>query len=195
MSDSTSILDLPTDSFQNNQNNNNNNNNNNNDEQSSVPKEGLSLDQTTISQIVNGLQQATLTGVTKLPSRDIPMSTSGHNTDPQIQPNYVPEIPQNNIDYIKNFEQSSDIINNYNSNNKMTNSLDDMYNDIQIPFLLSILYFLFQLPFFKKFLYKYFPYIYSNDGNQNINGLLFTSVLFGSFFYSITKITSKFNTF
>ncbi len=53
---------------------------------------GFSLDQTTISQIVNGLQQASVNGATKLPSRDIPMTTSGHNTDPQIQPNYVPKL-------------------------------------------------------------------------------------------------------
>ena len=37
--------------------------------------QSLSLDQATISQIVNGLQQASLSGATRLPNRDIPMTS------------------------------------------------------------------------------------------------------------------------
>ena len=155
---------------------------------------GLSLDQGTISQIVNGLQQASLTGATQLPSRDIPMSTSGHSTDPYIQPNYVPPPPQN-IDYIRNYEQTSDMVNDYNKNTQRQNSLDDMYNEIQTPLLLAVLYFLFQLPFFRKFLFSYFPILFSNDGNFNINGFLFSSVLFGLLFYILNKVTNHFGAF
>jgi hypothetical protein len=156
---------------------------------------GLTLDQTTISQIVNGLQQASLSGATQLPSRDIPMNTSGHNIDPNIQPNYVPQPPENNSDYIKNYEQTNDMINDYNKNYQRQNSLDDMYNEIQTPLLLAVLYFLFQLPFFRKFLFSYFPILFSNDGNLNINGFLFTSVLFGILFYLLNKITTHFGAF
>ena len=59
---------------------------------------GLSLDQSTISQIVNGLQQASLAGATSLPSRDIPLHTEQLTQDTQIQPNYVP--PPQMRDYI-----------------------------------------------------------------------------------------------
>lgn len=52
----------------------------------------LSLDQITISQIVNGLQQASLAGATTLPSRDIPQNTEQLTNDAQIQPNYVPPL-------------------------------------------------------------------------------------------------------
>lgn len=155
---------------------------------------GMSLDQTTINQIVNGLQQATLAGATQLPSRDIPMTTSGLSTDPQVIPNYVPPTPQN-MDYIKNYEQTSDMVNQYNNRKHMNDSLDDMYNEIQTPVLLSVLYFLFQLPFFKRFLYTYIPFLFSNDGNYNINGYLFTSVLFGLLFHLLMKTTSYFGTF
>jgi hypothetical protein len=154
----------------------------------------ITLDQTTINQIVNGLQQASATGATQLPSRDIPMTTTGHSNDPQIQPNYVPP-PQNNIDYIKNYEQTSDMINEYNKNARHQDSIDDMYNEIQTPLLLAVLYFLFQLPFFRKFLFQYFPALFSKDGNFNINGFLFTSVLFGLLFYSLNKITNQFGSF
>jgi len=201
MSDTTSILDLPTDPVgggniggrvsmsatenvivQ----------NTNQHQQQQTPN--FSLDQTTISQIVNGLQQATISGATQLPSRDIPMTTTGHSNDPQVQPNYVP-IADRQKDYINDYEQSSDIIDNYNKNANYSNSLDDMYNEIETPVLLTVLYFLFQLPFFKRFLLSYFPILFSNDGNYNINGFIFTSVLFGLLFYLLNKITKHFGKF
>ena len=154
----------------------------------------FSLDQTTISQIVNGLQQAAISGATQLPSRDIPMNTSGHSNDAQVQPNYVP-MAERQSDYIKDYEDTTDMIDNYNKNVNRNNSLDDMYNEIQTPLLLSVIYFLFQLPFFKRFLFGYFPVLFSNDGNFNINGFLFTSVLFGLLFYLLNKVTNHFGAF
>jgi hypothetical protein len=196
MSDSTSILDLPTDPVGggNISNNISMSASENVAQQSGQSSTGLSLDQSTISQIVSGLQQASITGVTQLPSRDIPMTTTGHSTDAQVQPNYVPQ-PQNPVDYIKNYEESSDMVDEYNKNMSRQNSLDDMYNEIQTPLLLAVLYFLFQLPFFRKFLFSYFPILFSNDGNFNINGFMFSSVLFGLLFYTLNKVTNHFGAF
>jgi hypothetical protein len=151
-----------------------------------------SLDPGTISQLVNGLQQATIAGSTQLPSRDIPMTTTGHNTDPQIHPNYIPSPPPNNIDYIKDYDSPEDTIDQYAKQTQINNSLDEMYNEMQIPLLLAVLYFLFQLPFFRKFLFSYIPILFSNDGNYNLNGYLFCSVLFGLFFYLLNKLTIYF---
>jgi hypothetical protein len=152
------------------------------------------LDEATISQIVSGLQNASRNGATQLPSRDISMSTIGISNDPHVQPNYVPP-PQDNTDYIRNYEQTSDMINDYNKNAQDNNSLDDMYNEIQVPLLLAVMYFLFQLPFFRKILFGYFPVLFSTDGNMNINGFLFTSALFGLLYYMINKITNRFGVF
>jgi hypothetical protein len=196
MSDSTSILDLPTDpvgggniggvvSLSATENVTH---------LQSGQTPNFSLDQTTINQIVNGLQQASATGATQLPSRDIPITTTNIMNDPQIQPNYVP-IHERNTDYIKNYEDSSDMIDNYNKNNQYNNSIDDMYNEIQTPLLMSVLYFLFQLPFFKKFLFGYFPVLFSKDGNLNLYGFSFNSVLFGLLFYLLNKFSQNFNKF
>lgn len=203
MSDSTSILDLPTDPV-----GGGSISNNISIKASETPNSsqgvnqvigqnvnGISLDQSTISQIVNSLQQASLSGATQLPSRDIPINTSALSNDPQIQPNYVPPPPENNEDYITSYEQTSDMINNYNKNSRRQNSLDEMYNEIQTPLLLSVLYFLFQLPFFRRFLYNYLPFLFSKDGNLNLNGFIFTSLLFGLLFYVLNKMTNHFNTF
>jgi hypothetical protein len=203
MSDSTSILDLPTDpvgggSISNNisiQATENMPQMQSQNQNQIVNGGGLTLDQSSISQLVSGLQQAIVTGATKLPSRDIPINTSDISHDPYMQPNYVPLPPKNHEDYIKNYEQSADMVNNYEKNMNRQNSLDDMYNEIQIPLLLAILYFLFQLPFFRKFLYRYLPFLFSNDGNLNLNGFLFTSILFGVIFHALNKLTTQLNSF
>jgi hypothetical protein len=199
MSDSTSILDLPTDpvgggSVSNNISMNASENMQQ-QQQQQQQQGGLSLDQTTISQIVSGLQQASISGATQLTSRDIPMTSTSHNIDPNIQPNYVPPPQPQNMNYINDYENTSDMVNEYNKNTSRQNSLDDMYNEIQTPLLLAVLYFLFQLPFFRKFLFGYFPVLFSNDGNLNINGFLFTSVLFGLLFYTLNKVTNHFGAF
>jgi hypothetical protein len=194
MSESTSIHDLPADpaggagasaniSF-------NTSEMQNNVVSGSTP---FTLDQNTISQIVTGIQQASTTGATMLPSRDIPMNTQNIVHDPQIQANYIP--PPQNKDYIKDFETPEEIINNYNKSVKQTDVLDDMYDEIQIPLLLAILFFLFQLPIFKKKLFTFLPFLFFNDGNYNIQGYIFMSVLFGICYYFISKVMGNFNKF
>jgi len=197
----TSILDLPTDPVGGPNISSNINlvaketaNTSNSVQPNPQNNSSVSLDQTTINQIVNGLQQATITGSTQLPSRDIPMNTNNISIDPGVQPNYVPP-PQDHIDYIRNYNDGVDLVNDYKKNIKETDNLDELYNEIQGPLLLAVLFFLFQLPIFRKYLFKYFPVLFSNDGNLNINGYLFTSVLFGLFYYLLQKVTVHFNTF
>jgi hypothetical protein len=204
MSDSvnttTSIMDLPTDPANGGSMNNNINLNASETLQQSNMKNNsssINLDQSTINQIVNGLQQASITGATQLPSRDIPMTTNNLTNDMSVQPNFIPPLSQNQgqNDYINNYQETNDIINDYNSNIERSNSLDDMYNEIQVPIMLAVLYFLFQLPFFRKFLFSYFPVLFSKDGNLNINGYIFMSSLFGILYYFLNKINTHFGKF
>jgi len=203
----TSILDLPTDpanggsiggnvslvtnetientsftppSFQNNTNTSNSNGT-------------MSLDQTTISQIVNGLQQASIAGATSLPSRDLPLSTEQLSRDPYVQPNYIPTPSIEKQDYI--VEMEDDDIKNYQKTERLENSLDVFYDEIQTPLLLAILYFLFQLPIFKQLLYKYLPVLFHKDGNYNISGLLVSCFLFAFVYYLLSKTVKQFSKF
>ena len=139
----------------------------------------LPLDQSTISQLVSGLQQTR--GATQLQSRDIPVDTTPVVVDEQTQPNYVP-VAVLDKDYIEEYEHDDEPVSN-------TNNLDDLYNEIQTPLLLAVLFFVFQLPIFKKYLFRYFPVLFSGDGNMNINGFLFNSALFGLVYYSYKKLT------
>jgi len=199
MNNSTSILDLPTDPVGGGNISNNislNAKEMPNMNSGQLTNENINLDQSTINLIVNGLQQATLNGATQLPSRDISMSATNHTNDPQIQPNYIPQpTQQQQTDYIQNTDTHNSIIDDYSRKAQYQNSLDNIYNEIQTPLLLAVLYFLFQLPFFKKLLYTYIPFLFLNDGNFNINGYLFNSILFGFIFYLLNKITRHFNAF
>jgi len=196
MSDSTSINDLPTDPVGGGSISNNISFSVNEmpNVQNPVPTPSLTLDQGTISQIVNGIQQASASGATLLPSRDIPRTTDALAHDPQIQANYVPESGRKN-DYVKDYETNEEILNNYNKNVKQADALDDIYEEFQVPLLLAILFFLFQLPIFKKKLFTLLPFLFFKDGNYNIQGYIFISAFFGISFYLLSKILGHFNKF
>jgi len=183
MSDTTNILDLPTDPICGVGGQQKNNINLNITESNKLPD---NLDQTTINQLMNGLQQATSTGATQLPSRDIPQNTEMFTQDEQIQANYIPQH-KNQEDYISNYDTSQPI-----TSKQKNDTLDEMYNELQIPILLAVLYFLFQLPIFRTYLFRYLPILFLKDGNLNINGYLFTSILFSLLYYILSKITVYF---
>lgn len=182
----TSIHDLPTDPM-----GSNSNNISMSASEKPLQQIGMSLDQSTISQIVNGLQQASVAGATMLPSRDIPQNTQHHTQDAHIQPNYIP--PPTNTDYINDQRDAAEYIHSHDREEQTKNSLDAIYNELQTPLLISILYFLFQLPILKQNLFKYIPLLCHNDGNYNLNGLLFTSVAFGFLFFSLSKTMKQIN--
>lgn len=151
---------------------------------SAGPPGGTQLDNSNINSIVSGLQQAAMNGATQLPSRDIPVTSSHISQDEQIQPNYIPET--NTTDYID--EEDDDVVMDaYNSRANKEDMLNQTYDEFQTPFLLAILFFLFQLPFFKKYLLVYLPMLFLSDGNYNLYGYLISSVLFGIIYYLLAK--------
>jgi hypothetical protein len=146
----------------------------------------ITLDQTTINQIVNGLQQASNSGSTLLPSRDIPIKTDNIVIDEQTRHDYLPS--NNNSDYIVSSETNEDIINNHNARQKKSDNIEYLYSEIQYPLLICIVYFLFQLPIFRKKLFYLIPFLFTQDGNYNVNGYLITSILFGVTIYILIKV-------
>jgi hypothetical protein len=155
--------------------------------------ENMIVDQGSISNLVSGLQQATMNGATQLPSRDIPVTSHHISQDPEIQQNYVP--PADTQDYIDIEENDDTILDEYNQKVASADSVDNLYNEFQTPFLLGILFFLFQLPFFKKYMFQYLPALFLSDGNYNLYGFVTISVLFAFAYYSLSKSIIIFNRF
>lgn len=147
-----------------------------------------------MQELAGGLQRASANGMTGLPSRDIPMNIDGLMQDPQIRPNYVPQQGQGQInDYIQKYESTNNLEGNYKKEGKRKDSIEDFYQIIQIPLLVGILYFAFQLPVTRKYLLKYLPSVFSTDGNYNMSGLLFMSVLFAASYYGLNKVLDYFS--
>tara|TARA_Y100000816_G_scaffold69547_1_gene46500 strand:- start:1751 stop:2413 length:663 start_codon:yes stop_codon:yes gene_type:complete len=154
-----------------------------------APEQNQLENQNNYNEMINQLQKATLAGATGLPSRDIPINPTAVNNDNQIKPNFIPE-PQN-TDYITNSQTPEDVISQNNKKQNSLDSLDAFYNEFQLPLLVSVLYFLFQLPIFRKTLKKTLPSLFGNDANPNFYGYLFNSALFASIFYILVKIVNQ----
>ncbi len=127
----------------------------------------------------------------RLPSRDIPTDQTYYQQDIEITPNYIPK-PKSTRDYVKEQEEvTEEIIQKHKSKTVYSEKVNDLFNDFQIPILVSILYFIFQMPSVNTFLYKNFSFlsIHNLDGNINFYGVFFKSILFGTALYSMYKST------
>ena len=82
-----------------------------------------------------------------LPSRDIPQNTIPVVQDIQTTPNYIPQ--SNHMDYINSNTNSQNIISNYDRVEKFSENVHSLYEELQYPLLIGILFFLFQLLLFK----------------------------------------------
>jgi hypothetical protein len=97
---------------------------------------------------------------TDLPVRDIPRETISHVADPQINTHYVPPPVPRYIDEDKPKQN---------------------YEEYKLPLILSILYFLWNIPSVQTYIEKLAPiFIDSNFG------LVAKSISFGAFYYVFT---------
>jgi len=158
-----------------------NNQQNNTISNSSVDNINLQKD------INNQIKQASLVGSTLLPSRDIPMNTSNITQDEQIKANFIPQENDNN-DYITEHLSTEDIIKKNIEKNDNDMFLDKLYSEISLPLLISILYFIFKLPFIDNIYAKFLPFCFSKSGNMKISGYLISSVMFSLVFYLLNKV-------
>lgn len=149
-------------------------------------EEDPAVNQRNLNQFVTGLQQASASGMTGLPSRDIPQSQEHLTQDAQMQPNFIPSH-QGGGDYILNHQTSEDIIRENARRQTKTDSLDELYNEMQIPILIAVLYFLFQLPVVRKNIFKYIPTLFHKDGNYNLSGYILNSLMFAGLYFLMTK--------
>ena len=145
------------------------------------------INQQNLNQFVTGIQQASAAGMTALPSRDIPQNQESLTRDQQMKPNYIP-APAENTDYIREHQNNNEeMIREYARRQQKTDSLDNMYNELQIPILIAVLYFTFQLPVVRKNLFKFLPSLFSKDGNPNLSGYITNSIIFGALYFGLTK--------
>ena len=142
------------------------------------------------NELISQIQKAAANGTTALPSRDIPIDPIKVSNDNQTQPNYIPP-PQVKEDYIKNTETPQQIIQENNDKINISNLYDYLFYEMQLPIIIALLYFLFQLPAVKKHSKNMFPFLFKDDGNPNLYGFIFNSVMFASMVYVLLKVLTK----
>jgi len=149
-----------------------------------------------MNEVMQGVQRASANGMTMIPTRDIPMNPNAFTHDDQARPNYVPQPPHDGSgsgsgDYIKEHTSMESIVR---ANARQSNQLDTIeaiYYDLQMPILLGVLYFIFQMPVFRAQLLHFLPSLFGEDGNFKIVGLAATSAMFAGTFFVIMKIFNK----
>ena len=136
------------------------------------------------------LKEASAAGATVLPSRDIPQSSLPIQSDKGIIQN---QVPINNNDYIGNIIDRERMIKENNKKENAKDNMDYIFESLQIPVLLSIMYFIFQLPAVRKNLLTFLPALFNKDGNPNLYGYLFNSIIFGLSYFGIQNALNYFN--
>lgn len=153
------------------------------------------MDQRLLQELVSGVQRASSAGMTALPTRDMPLNSLSMQHDEQIKPNYIPQSNGGNggnggpaDDYIKRYESSDDVrTNNRRSQNRM-DSLEAIYTEFQMPILLGVLYFIFQMPVLRMHMLNFIPALFNKDANLNLIGLVAMSSAYAIAYYAITKL-------
>ena len=130
-------------------------------------------------------------GLTTLPSRDIPSTTTQHSHDITTTANYVPDSPEK--DYIKNHNNERGYEMSIQKENTRKGNFDILFEEFHLSALIGLLYFLFQLPIFKSTMYKLFGFLFKKDGNYNLGGYISVSILFGLSFYASQRVIEHFS--
>jgi hypothetical protein len=157
-----------------------------NSETGSNKNGGIELSQNTIAELVSGIQNITKSGGSSLPSRDIPMDESRVAADEEVKTNYVPETE--NTDYIQDYQTNENIVREHEANIMKQASIEDIYEELQTPIIAMLIYFLFQLPAFKKYERRFIPGLFGEDMNINTYGILFNSLFIALIIFTVKRL-------
>lgn len=132
----------------------------------------------------------------RLPSRDIPSDTTRFAQDEETQANYVPTPPpaatRRVNDYIKEYDASeSHRVREHEVAKHRQYWVEETLRSYQIPLLLAVLYFVFQMHMVSRVLFLYLGKLglfYQDDGSLNVNGMILKSTLFAGVYWAIQTI-------
>lgn len=91
-------------------------------------------------------------------------------------------------DYIKNYQMPNTV----ELNNDIQSETTTLLNELKIPIIVGLLYYIFEMPGVKKMLLKAFPKMFKTDANINDYGALLMAIIFGVLYYAITKLYETF---
>lgn len=135
-----------------------------------------------VSSILKSMEQmAATSNAFDLPSRDIPQQSN--REDHTAVPNYVPQ----HKNYINEYEEYENMIDNKRKEENRQSSLETLYEQLQLPIIVALLYFLFHLPVVNTWFIKNFKSFFHSDGNMNLSGYILKSIVFATLYYAFHK--------
>lgn len=125
-----------------------------------------------------------------LPPRDMPMDPTQYTIDENVQPNYIPPIPQEKVQTTNEFmrryeEEKYRELKSHQEKKKKKSKKDEIIEQSQVPIFIAVLFFLFNMPFVNHLLFKRLAFlqIYDTEGHLNTYGLFLKSAAFGLIYY------------
>ena len=125
-------------------------------------------------------------------NRGFTQDTEMYQNDEQMRPNHIPSAKLT-TDYLREYEDRMVKMTDEHQKEKHRKDLvGSLYDEFQTPILIGVLFFLFQIPFINTLMFKYLSFmkIYNEDGNLNLYGLMFKSVLFGFTYFGFVRLTT-----
>jgi hypothetical protein len=125
-------------------------------------------------------------------NRGFPQDTESYQNDEQVVPNHIP-AQKLTTDYLREYEDRMSKMNlDHQKEQHRKDLVVSVYDELQTPILIGVLFFLFQVPIINAFMFKYLNFlkIYSDDGNLNLYGILFKSILFGLVYFGFIRLTT-----
>lgn len=157
---------------------------------SQIPPQQMS--QENVSQFNQELKQASQNNLTQLPTRDVPMNPLMHTQDNEAQPNHIPQ-ERNPTDYVEQFANIEQAVKQGANNEKNDDFMENIYEEIQTPLLIFVLFFIFQLPSVSKQFNNQFPILLSNDSSLTLKGYIVKSFIVALLFFIIKKGVTHFS--
>ena len=125
-------------------------------------------------------------------NRGFPQDTESYQNDEQVIPNHIPS-KKLTTDYLREYEERMSKMNIEDQQAQHRKELVvSVYDELQTPILIGVLFFLFQVPIINTLMFKYLSFmkIYNDDGNLNLYGILFKSILFGFVYFGFIRVTT-----
>lgn len=125
----------------------------------------------------------------KLPSRDIRTEHNEYTQDEEIKPNFIPHSSSSSNKHT-NYIEDDEIRNRkeekqYTTTKYRQSIIDKLAEEFQTPFFMAVLFMVFQLNALNKWMHSNLQFLklFGEDGNINVNGMFFKSLLFGIVYY------------
>ncbi len=112
--------------------------------------------------------------------------------DDQTVPNHIPSQKLTH-DYLREYEDKmAQLSLEHNKETYRKELISSLYDELQTPILIGVLFFLFQMPFMNAFMFQNLGFlkIHNEDGNLNLYGMLFKSILFGLVYFGFVRVTT-----